>query len=59
MIAYYLSPQQPESAYKFHKIPEKIENLVAQKEKYNAGWQISMGSCWKVRCGASSVPVWS
>lgn len=49
MLAYHLSPQQPESADKFHKIPEKIENLVAQKEKYTAGSQISMGSCWKVR----------
>lgn len=29
MIAYYLSSQQPESAYKLHKIPKKIENLVA------------------------------
>lgn len=59
MLAYHLSPQQPESADKFHKIPEKIENLVAQKEKYTAGSQISMGSCWKVRYGASFVPVWT
>lgn len=59
MIGYYLSPQQLESTYKFHMIPEKIENLIAQKEEHTAESQISMGPCWKVRCGASSVPVWA